>query len=197
MPAQRPGPGRPGELPSGDDVRRGDARRQDGRHPWLADELLLRDLIEARVPLLGPASARSSSPRRPARRPNRRPSRRLAGSTSSSPPEGVSDPLLAPLAPGFTAFQWHSYRSPAAPDAVALARSPAALQAFRAGERTWGIQFHAEVTRARRDRLDRARGGREGREVGLDPEAMITAIRADWSLERGRPRDLREVSRSR
>ncbi len=58
--------------------------------------------------------------------------------------EGAGDPLLAPLAPRFTAFQWHSYEFPLPPGATPLARSAVCLQAFRTGKSV-GIQFHAEV----------------------------------------------------
>ncbi len=61
-------------------------------------------------------------------------------------PEGASDPVIGRARAGFEAFQWHSYRSPLPPGAVELASSPLALQAYRIGDRTWGIQFHAEVS---------------------------------------------------
>ena len=62
--------------------------------------------------------------------------------------EGRRDPLLAPLAPEFEAFQWHSYEFPLPPGAVALARSEICLQAARIGELAWAIQFHPEVSAA-------------------------------------------------
>ncbi len=62
-------------------------------------------------------------------------------------PGAAGDALLGPLPARFTSFQWHSYELSAPPGAVALARSPACLQAFRLGTKPWwGIQFHAEVT---------------------------------------------------
>jgi GMP synthase (glutamine-hydrolysing) len=62
-------------------------------------------------------------------------------------PDGAADPLLAPLGECFEAFQWHAYEFALPPGTVALARSEACLQAFRAGQAAWGIQFHAEVSR--------------------------------------------------
>ena len=44
------------------------------------------------------------------------------------------------------ALQWHYYRFDLPAGAVPLARSPVCLQAFRLGERAWGLQFHCEVT---------------------------------------------------
>jgi GMP synthase-like glutamine amidotransferase len=68
---------------------------------------------------------------------------------------------------------------------VALARSPAALQAFRAGERAWGIQFHAEVTPgAAIGWTERYEEDEKAVEVGLDPDWMIASIRErieDWN----------------
>ena len=46
----------------------------------------------------------------------------------------------------FEAFQWHYYTHGIPAGAVELARSPVCTQAFRLGDRAWGIQFHAEVT---------------------------------------------------
>jgi GMP synthase-like glutamine amidotransferase len=61
-------------------------------------------------------------------------------------PEGLDDPLLGALPPRFTAYQWHSYAFEVPPGATELARSEVCPQAFRAGERSWGVQFHPEVT---------------------------------------------------
>ena len=62
--------------------------------------------------------------------------------------EGREDPLLSALPPSFEAFQWHSYQAPVPAAGAELARSPVCTQAFRSGERAWGIQFHAEVSEA-------------------------------------------------
>ena len=61
-------------------------------------------------------------------------------------PEAGDDPVLAALPPRFEAFQWHSYAATPPEGAVTLANSPISVQAYRVGDRTWGIQFHAEVT---------------------------------------------------
>ena len=59
---------------------------------------------------------------------------------------GQEDPVLRVLPPKFDAFQWHHYTFEIPSGATELARSDVCTQAFRAGERAWGIQFHAEVT---------------------------------------------------
>jgi GMP synthase (glutamine-hydrolysing) len=57
------------------------------------------------------------------------------------------DPVLGSLPEHAHAFQWHYYTYELPEGAVQLASSPACRQAFRVGATTWGIQFHAEVTR--------------------------------------------------
>src|SRR5262249_35341633 len=61
--------------------------------------------------------------------------------------EAANDPVFSALPGRFHAVQWHfcTYEGPAG--ACELARSDVCTQAFRLGERAWGIQFHAEVTR--------------------------------------------------
>jgi GMP synthase-like glutamine amidotransferase len=59
---------------------------------------------------------------------------------------GRLDPLFAGLPRTLHVYQWHSYAFDLPPGAVALARSPVCLQAFRVGERAWGLQWHPEVT---------------------------------------------------
>jgi GMP synthase (glutamine-hydrolysing) len=153
---------------------------QETEHPWLRREKeLLRGLIEARIPLLGVCLGSQLVAEAAGAPVEQAPEPEIGWLEVELTPEGVADPLLAPLAPRFTAFQWHSYRSPLPPSAVALARSPAALQAFRAGDRAWGIQFHAEVTE--RDAIvwtERYEEDPKAVEIGLDPDAMIASIRA-------------------
>ena len=152
---------------------------QQDEHPWLAGEkVLLRELMDDGMPVLGVClgsqlvAEAAGAPAEPAPEPE------IGWLRVDLTAEGAADPLLAPLAPGFTAFQWHSYRSPLPPDAVALAESPVALQAFRIGERAWGIQFHAEVTE--RDAISwtvHYEDDPKAVEIGLDPDALMGSIR--------------------
>ena len=147
---------------------------QEDRHPWLAQEkALLAALLAAGTPLLGVclgaqllAEAAGGSPRR-AGEPE------IGWHPVELTPEGVQDPLLGILPPRFEAFQWHSYEAGTTPEAVPLARSPVCLQAYRLGDRAWGIQFHAEVSAE-----DAAawilnyRSDEDAVRIGLDPEGL-------------------------
>ena len=147
---------------------------QEDRHPWLRIEKeLLARLLERGIPTLGVclgsqllAEAAGSAPRR-LRAPE------IGWCEVAVGERGREDPLLGPLAPAFEAFQWHSYEAPLPPGAVELARSPSCLQAYRIGDATWGIQFHAEVSaRDIETWIDDYRSDEDAVRMGLDPEAL-------------------------
>ena len=147
---------------------------EDDRHGWIAEERgLLVDLLEHEVPLLGLclggqllAAAAGAEPRR-AGRPE------IGWHRVEVSDEGADDPLLGPLAPGFEAFQWHSYEFPLPPGAVPLAHSEVCLQACRLGERAWALQFHPEVSRA--DALhwiDNYQADPDAVRIGVEPAVL-------------------------
>ncbi|HYQ79696.1 MAG TPA: type 1 glutamine amidotransferase [Solirubrobacterales bacterium] len=144
------------------------------RHGWIGEEVaLLRELLAREIPLLGLclggqllAQAAGAEPRRAARP-------EIGWHQVELTAEGADDPLLGPLAPGFRAFQWHSYKFPLPPGAVPLARSEVCLQAARLGERAWALQFHPEVSRA--DALhwvEDYRSDPDAIQMGIDPAAL-------------------------
>jgi GMP synthase (glutamine-hydrolysing) len=147
---------------------------QEASHPWLVEEkALLRKLLEQGTPLLGVclggqlvAEAAGARPRR-ATRPE------IGWHRVELTPEGRGEPLLGPLAPGFEAFQWHSYEFPLPPGAVPLARSEVCLQGCRVGKAAWAIQFHPEVSRT--DALgwiDDYRSDEDAVRIGVDQGAL-------------------------
>jgi GMP synthase (glutamine-hydrolysing) len=147
---------------------------QDDCHPWLAAERsLLRDLLAAETPLLGLclgaqmlAAAAGATPRRAARP-------EIGWHNVELTAAGREDPLLAPLAPGFEAFQWHSYECPLPPGATPLASSEVCLQAFRAGPAAWGLQFHPEVSAAdARHWIQDYRSDPDAIALGIDPTVL-------------------------
>jgi GMP synthase-like glutamine amidotransferase len=120
---------------------------QEAVHPWLREvKALLLQLLERGTPLLGVCLGGQlladavGPPSRPAREPE------IGWYDVELTPEGERDPVLGPLAPGFTAFGWHRYEFDLPRGGTPLARSAACLQAFRLGDAAWAIQFHAEVT---------------------------------------------------
>lgn len=121
---------------------------QEDTHRWLHDELtLVADLLERGVPTLGVclgaqllARAAGGSVAR-AQRPE------IGWYDVHLEEQAGADPVMAGLPDRFISFQWHSYEAVPPSDAVALARSAHALQAFRLdGAPAWAIQFHAEVS---------------------------------------------------
>src|SRR5262249_28431362 len=61
-------------------------------------------------------------------------------------PEGSRDPVLGPCGSVVPVIQWHHDTFALPPNAVHLAASDAyPHQAFRVGDRTYGIQFHPEL----------------------------------------------------
>lgn len=150
---------------------------QDERHPWLREErALLAELIERQVPVLGVclgaqlvAGAAGSLVARAAEP-------EIGWYAVQSTDAGRRDPLLGPLAPGFDALEWHSYEFRLPAGATALASSGRCLQAFRAGEWAWGIQFHAEVTLEDFDSwLAGYRSDPDAVALGVDPDALREA----------------------
>ena len=121
---------------------------QDDHHPWLREEsFLLQRLLGLGTPLLGVClgaqliARASHAAVMPAAEPE------IGWYPVELTAEAKDDPLFSRLPNRFDAFQWHFYTYEVPAGGHELARSRACTQAFRLGERAWGIQFHAEVTR--------------------------------------------------
>ena len=147
---------------------------QGREHPWLlAEDWLLAQLIERRRPLLGVCLGGQLVAAAAGATAGRAPRPEIGWHQVELTEEGRRDPLLAPLAPHFEAFQWHSYEFPLPPGAVPLATSDVCLQAARVGERAWAIQFHPEVSAAdAASWIDDYRSDPDAVRIGLDPAAL-------------------------
>jgi GMP synthase (glutamine-hydrolysing) len=146
----------------------------EAEHPWLAAEKrLVSEAVEAGRPFLGVClgvqllAAALGARVYPAERPE------VGLLDVELTPEGREDPLFAGLGRRLVSLQWHGDTFDLPPGAVRLASSPLAPnQAFRAGERAYGVQFHLEVTGemanewstipAYRDSLAETLGDRDG-----------------------------------
>lgn len=183
------GTGPPGEIADYDAVLTfGGAMHadQEDRHPWLRFEKdFLEALLDDGMPILAVclgcqllAEAAGGLARR-AREPE------IGWLEVEITDEGAADPVIGPLAPSFTGFQWHSYEAVPPQGAAILARSPVCAQAYRIGERAWGIQFHAEVTAGDLAHwIDDYRSDGDAVRVGIDPQALRAETEgkiADWN----------------
>ena len=147
---------------------------QEDRHPWLRFEKdFLAAMLDDGMPILAVclgcqllAKAAGGTARR-ASEPE------IGWSEVEVTEEGAADPVIGPLAPSFTGLQWHSYEAVPPEGAMVLARSPVCSQAYRIGERAWGIQFHAEVTAAGLGHwIDDYRSDEDAVRIGIDPDAL-------------------------
>jgi len=120
---------------------------QDSSFPWLEHERrLLREALDRDLPVLGGCLGAELL------------AQVLGGEVGPLVPAEIGwvdvqahaaaadDPLYRQLPSRLPAFAWHSYQLAPPPGSVLLASSPAAPQAFRFGERAWGLQFHLEAT---------------------------------------------------
>jgi GMP synthase-like glutamine amidotransferase len=120
----------------------------DDTDPWLADETaLVRRALDERVPLLGLCLGAQLIARASGAWVGPAPASEVGWVELELTDEGRQDPVLRVVPDGTVAFEWHHYSYAVPDDAVELARSASCTQAFRLGDRVWGVQFHPEVTR--------------------------------------------------
>ena len=120
---------------------------EDERYPWLSAALAaLGEALEREIPVLGVCLGGQMLARAAGGAVHPAPRAERGWSSVELTEAAAQDPLLAGHRSTLEVFQWHSYAFELPSGAVALARSPVCLQAFRAGERAWGLQWHPEVT---------------------------------------------------
>jgi GMP synthase (glutamine-hydrolysing) len=156
---------------------------QDDRHPWLREEnMFLQRLLDLGTPMLGVClgaqllAKASHAPVFPVPEPE------IGWHEVELTDAAADDPVLGGLPDRFDAFQWHYYGHGVPAGADELARSPVCTQAFRLGERVWGVQFHPEVTLAQVEQW-----------AGEEPEAAPIARRLEET--RSRIEDWNELGR--
>ena len=116
-------------------------------HPWLAEEeAVLARLAHDGRPVLGVCLGAQLLARATGGQSAELSAPEIGWYDVSVNRAGIEDPLLAQLASGFSALQWHSCDFSPGPGAVTLATSERCVQACRVAPRAWAIQFHAEVT---------------------------------------------------
>lgn len=121
---------------------------EDARFAWLRhEEAFLQDVLAAEVPVFGVCLGAQMLARAAGASIGPASASEIGWHEIVLTESGTADPVLGTLPPSPTVFQWHHYAFDLPPSGVALAESPACLQAFRLdGLPAWGIQFHAEVT---------------------------------------------------
>ena len=126
---------------------------QDAEHPWLQGEVaFIERALTHGVPTIGVCLGAQLLARAAGAWVGPAGSAEVGWFSVEVNDEGAADPVLGALPRRVEAFQWHYYTFELPVGAVELARSEAVRQAFRLGERAWGIQFHAEVDRRMLDR---------------------------------------------
>ena len=120
---------------------------QDDLHPWLRDELdWLGELIGRPQPTLGICLGSELLAQAAGAWVGRLPVPEIGWGEVELTDAAAADPVFSALPSRFEGLLWHHYAHDLPEGAVALAHSAASLQAFRLGERCWGVQFHPEVT---------------------------------------------------
>ena len=121
---------------------------EEDEHPWLRDEYeLLRGWVAAGTPLLGICLGGQTLAHATGGRVARAADWKAGFYEIELTAAGAADPVLGALPARFEALlaNGHEFKAPAR--AVNLANADGQQQAFRLGERAWGIQFHPEVRR--------------------------------------------------
>ena len=118
------------------------------RHRFIdAETALVREAVSLGIPTLGLCLGSQIVADALGGRVTKHSAKEIGAMTVTLTPDGVADPLFAGVEPRLAVFQWHGDTFSLPPGAVRLASSPVTPnQAFRHGSRTYGFQFHLEVT---------------------------------------------------
>jgi GMP synthase (glutamine-hydrolysing) len=119
-------------------------------HPYLAEEReFVRDVVSNDIPFLGICLGAQMLARALDGRVYPAGIREIGFNALRPTPEASGDPLLSVFEDGDMVFHWHEDTFELPHGATLLARGDdVPMQAFRMGERAWGVQFHLEVDRS-------------------------------------------------
>jgi GMP synthase (glutamine-hydrolysing) len=123
---------------------------QTERYPWLRDEMrLIEDAMKMNLPVLGVCLGAQILAAALGAKVERNPNGKEIGWHSIRLHDSAKDDrLMRGLPTTMTPFHWHGDSFEVPPGAVSLASSDKTpCQAFRHGDKTYGFQFHFEVTR--------------------------------------------------
>ena len=116
-------------------------------HPWLHEEYAaLRLFVAEGTPLLGICLGAQTLSHALGGKVRRAPDELGGFYETELTAEGERDPVLGALPKRFDAFNANAYLFTVPPGGTPLAVGPVP-QAYRAGERAWGVQFHPEIRR--------------------------------------------------
>lgn len=165
---------------------------QTERYPHLDTEIeIIRAAVQQEKPVLGICLGAQLLARALGAKVRKNPVREIGWYELNPTREASSDPLFANFKSSQSIFQWHGDTFDIPPGAAHLASSPnCGNQAFRFGDRAYGLQFHLEVDEPMINRwLHTPINARELEELGgADRIAEIkrdTDKNIDLSLELG------------
>jgi len=123
---------------------------EEDRYPFLRDEdLFMKEAIQRGKAVLGICLGAQLIAKALGARVFKAPVKEIGWYDVSLTKMGSQDPLLSDLPKTFPVFQWHgdTFEIPNGAKLIATS-SPISHQAFRYGEKVYGLQFHLEVTEA-------------------------------------------------
>jgi GMP synthase (glutamine-hydrolysing) len=145
------------------------------RHPHLYDELrLIEAAVRAGAPVLGVCLGSQLVAAALGARVAPAPAKEIGWLSVTLKEAAAADPLFAPLPASFTALHWHGDAFELPEGATSLASSAMTEhQAFRHGDRTYGVLFHLEVTLHEVQAM-MTDSGSELAEAGVSAEGLLS-----------------------
>ena len=162
------------------------------RFPFLAEErAFVRSAIEAGIPYLGICLGAQMLARAMDRKVYPAGVREFGFTALRPTSEAEHDPLVSVFADGDMVFHWHEDTFELPHGATLLARGDhVPLQAFRLGDRAWGLQFHLEVDRSELELWLKSAGDDGVRAWGKTREQVIDEADRFLGTQEAKSREL-------
>lgn len=158
---------------------------EDERYAWLRVERdMLRRAVDLRLPVMGVCLGGQLLAQALGGRAYRTPRPRIGWPSLVAGPAAARDPLAPAWDTLDRGLEWHAYSFTLPPGGELLVGTADAVQAFRAGPRAWGFQYHLEADAEILAGWIRA-GSRQLAAAGADPVELAETARRPDALVHG------------